>query len=350
MNSLLKRQIRKYLGEELAQHPDFKLFFDAINSSYNTHDDQFAMLQRAMSISSQELFEANKELKERADSQTLVIDKLNNVINTLKSYDLTDDGRSSDDTSDSFGLVNLIDRQTKEILAFNQQREELLSELSHQNQELSDYAHMVSHDLKSPLRSIDALASWISEDYSATLDKKGIDNLELIRSNVQKMDTLINGILEYSTIGKTKVLLYDVDLQVLIDTILSIVYVPDHVEIVLLNPLPVVQGDKYRLQQLFQNLIDNAIKYNDKENGLIEINVEELSSHWQFSIKDNGLGIDKPYFEKIFNVFQKLENNVNSSGIGLSIVKKVVELYQGEIWVESQLNLGTTFYFTLPKK
>ncbi|GAK88373.1 two-component sensor histidine kinase [Nonlabens ulvanivorans] len=350
MNSLLKRQIRKFLSDDLAQHPDLVRFFDAINSSYTTHDDQFAMLQRAMSISSQELFEANKELKERAESQTLVIDKLNNVIHTLKSYDLTEEGRSSDDTSDSFGLVDLIDRQTKEILAFNQQREELLSELSHQNQELSDYAHMVSHDLKSPLRSIDALASWISEDYSTALDKKGVENLDLIRSNVQKMDTLINGILEYSTIGKTKLLLYDVDLQALVNNILSIVFVPDHVKIDILNPLPVVQGDKYRLQQLFQNLIDNAIKYNDKEKGLIEIDVEDLSSHWQFSIKDNGSGIDKAYFEKIFNVFQKLENNVNSSGIGLSIVKKVVELYQGEIRVESELYIGTTFYFTLPKK
>ncbi|EAS20801.1 histidine kinase/response regulator [Flavobacteria bacterium BBFL7] len=324
-------------------------FLEAINSSYTTHDDQFAMLQRAMSISSQELFEANKELKDRADSQTLVIDKLNNVINTLNSYNLIDLDRSNDDSKDSFSLVDLIDRQTKEILAFNRQREELLSELSLQNQELSDYAHMVSHDLKSPLRSIDALATWLNEDYSSSLGNTGVEHLDLIRSNVHKMDLLINGILEYSTIGKTKVSLYDVDLQKIVADILSIIHVPDHIEVSILNPLPTIQGDKYRVQQLFQNLIDNAIKYNDKEKGEITIDVKDLSDKWEFSIKDNGSGIDQVYFEKIFNVFQKLENDVNSSGIGLSIVKKVVELYQGKIWVESELDRGTTFYFTLPK-
>ena len=110
-----------------------------------------------------------------------------------------------------------------------------------------------------------------------------------------------------------------------------------------------VKGDKYRLQQLFQNLIDNAIKYNDKANGLIEIGVIDANEFWQFYVKDNGKGIETAYFDKIFKTFQKLENNPNSSGIGLSIVKKIVSLYGGKVWLESEIHKGTTFYFTLKK-
>jgi len=111
--------------------------------------------------------------------------------------------------------------------------------------------------------------------------------------------------------------------------------------------LPIIKGDKTKLQQLFQNLICNAIKFNDKEKGIIEINVKEIDSHYEFSVKDNGMGIDKKYHDNIFNIFHSLNNSKESTGIGLSIVKKVVDLYKGEIWLESAPNKGTTFYFTL---
>lgn len=349
MNSLLLRQIRKHLSVEFLKNEDSQKFIEAVNHSYENYEDQFQMLQRAMSISSEELFEANKELKEKATYQNQVIDKLNSVIQTLKIYDLPQNDKVVEIGSDSHSLVELIDKQTNEILAINNQREELLSELSHQNQELSDYAHMVSHDLKSPLRSIDALASWLHNDYIDVLDQEGVSHLKLIRDNVEKMDTLIKGILEYSTIGKTKIKNYDVDLQLLVDSILSTIHIPKHIDIKLINTLPTVKGDKFRLQQLFQNLIENAIRYNDKGDGFVEVNVEDSGNQWHFTVKDNGIGIKEKYFEKIFSVFQKLENNLNSSGIGLSIVKKIVELYKGTIWLESEPGVGTTFHFKLPK-
>ena len=113
--------------------------------------------------------------------------------------------------------------------------------------------------------------------------------------------------------------------------------------------LPKISGDKYRLQQLFQNLIDNAIKYNDKPKGEISIEVTELATHWQFSICDNGKGIDEAYFDKIFKTFHKLENSLDSTGIGLAIVKKIIDCYEGKIWLSSKLHEGTCFYFTLKK-
>ncbi|RCW93930.1 sensor histidine kinase [Winogradskyella arenosi] len=348
MNSLLKRQIRKYLSEDLKAHKDLEKFLSAVDRSYNNFDEQSTMIQRAMSISSDELFAANKKLQNEAKEQQELIDKLKDVINTLKFYNLKEREKADAVPLTGSELVSFIDQQTKEIIEMNKQKESLLDELAHQNQELSDYAHMVSHDLKSPLRSIDALTAWLKEDYKAAFDAHGQQTLDLIRTNVEKMDTLINGILEYSTIGKDQIEVYDVDLNKLVDHILSSIEIPKHITVIRAK-LPILKGDKYRLLQLFQNLIGNAIAYNDKAQGLIEVGAIEQGDYWKFFVKDNGKGIDNVYFEKIFKTFEKLENNVESTGIGLSIVKKIVDLYEGKIWLESTLGEGTTFYFTLKK-
>ena len=349
MNSLLKRQIRKYLNEgEL--DANLEPFIDAVNKSYNNYDEHFDMLQRAMSISSEELFSANQKLHKEAKAQQKLIDKLKSVINTLKVYDLSETDKT-DDGGELSGLhlVNFLDSQTKDIIEINAQREQVLQKLAQQNQELSDYAHMVSHDLKSPLRSIDSLTAWLKEDYKDKIDDEGNTHLNLIRNNVEKMDKLISGILDYTTISKNKSDFYDVDVNKLIDNIIEAIAVPDHITIRKTTTLPLISGDKFRLQQLFQNLIDNAIKYNDKESGVIEIGCEAQNDFWKFTIQDNGKGIEQMYFDKIFKTFEKLENNPNSTGIGLSIVKKIVDVYGGKIWLESELGTGTTFYFTLKK-
>jgi len=349
MPALLRRQIRKYLSKDLAESKDLEQFLDAVSRSYTNYDEQFAMQQRAMTISSDELFEANQKLKNEAISQQEVIDKLKHVIETLKFYKLPEQQDADHTDLDGSKLVDFIDNQTTEIVKINKQREKLLSELAYQNQELSDYAHMVSHDLKSPLRSIDTLSAWLKEDFKGQLGDHGNESINLIRNNVEKMDTLINGILEYSTIGKNRIDVYDVDTNTLIDDILDIIQIPDHIEIEK-SDLPIIKGDKYRLQQLFQNLISNAISYNNKKNGKVEIGVVDKTDFWEFYVKDNGKGIEDVYFDKIFKTFEKLENNVNSTGIGLSIVKKIVDLYGGEIWLTSKLNEGTIFYFTLKKE
>ena len=207
---------------------------------------------------------------------------------------------------------------------------------------------MVSHDLKSPLRSIDTLTAWLKEDYKSNIDVSGNENLDLIRSNVEKMDSLISGILEYSTIGKNRTQVYDVNINRLIDEIIDIIDIPENISIIK-RELPIVRGDKFRLQQLFQNLITNAITFNDKEQGYVEIGYIEQENFWEFYIKDNGKGIEEVYFDKIFMAFQKLENNSKSTGIGLSIVKKIIDLYDGSIWLTSKLGEGTIFNFTLKK-
>lgn len=347
MNSLLKRQIRKFLSEALKENKDLEAFLNAIDLSYNNFDDQFSMIQRAMKISSEELFEANRKLQRETKEQKELIDKLKNVINRLKFFDSNSESKEDKELNGK-ELVDFIENQAKEIVKINNQREILLKELEYQNQELSDYAHMVSHDLKSPLRSIDSLTAWLNEDYNDKIDENGKQSLDLIRSNVYKMDALINGILEYSTIGKSRVEVYDVNIDKLIDDISESLHKPDHFSIIK-NNLPVIKGDKYRLKQLFQNLITNALSYNDKEKGIIEIGFKEQREFWEFYVKDNGKGINEKYFNKIFKIFEKLEINHKSTGIGLSIVKKIVNAYGGKIWVKSEISKGTTFYFTLKK-
>ena len=267
MNPLLKRQLRKYLPKELHSSKELEVFLDAVNKSYNTSDEQFAMLQRAASISSDELFQSNQQLKQESESQKEVISKLNNVINTLKFYDLKE--VKNLESSDSLKLVDFIDNQTKEIIEINKEKDKLVSSLEQQNQELNDYAHMVSHDLKSPLQSIDALTTWIKEDYSESLGDGGSEIINLIKENVEKMDTLIQGILEYSTIGKAEKKRYEIDLNLLLDDLILTFQNPNDIEIIYPDNLPIIYADHHRIELLFYHLIHNGIKFNDKgEKGL----------------------------------------------------------------------------------
>lgn len=241
--------------------------------------------------------------------------------------------------------INHIERDKSE-----QQNIQLLKQLEVSNNELQEYAHIVSHDLKSPLRSIFALVSWIKEDNHEHLNPSSLDNIALIESTLEKMEQLISDILNYSSVTSEEVEDKPVDLNSVINDLKQILFVPEHINIKVLHPLPIIIGDKTRLQQLFQNLLSNAIRYIDKEVGYITIDVIEKPTHYQFSIEDNGIGIAKEYHDKIFKIFHSLNENKESSGIGLSIVKKIVDLYKGDIWVASTPEKGTTFYFTLKKK
>ncbi len=229
------------------------------------------------------------------------------------------------------------------------QKENLLSELEKSNDELQEYAHIVSHDLKSPLRSIDALIQWIKEDNKGKFDEVTHQNFNLIETTLEKMEHLISDILNYSSVGSSELDRTEVDMEVLVKEVLDILYIPDHIEIALENKLPKLRGDKTKLQQLFQNLISNAVKFIDKPKGQITINVKSMDGYYEFSIADNGIGIEEQYHDKIFKIFHALNKSKESTGIGLSIVKKIVNLHQGKIWVESELGKGATFYFTLKK-
>ncbi len=350
MNTLLKRQIRKYFPEEYLADNKFSDFLEAISKSYDNSEEKNVMTQRAMKISSDELFEVNEQLRAETIEQK---ELLNNLRQTLKTLGFLDE-----ETDGSLEVKNLelnprvlaktIRDQAEQLVEVNTKQEKLLQELAVQNQELNDYTHIVSHDLKTPLRSIDTLLNWLKEDHSEGLNEEALRYLNNIEDQVEKMDDLISGILRYSSIDKTLNNEKTLDLNVLVKDIVSKIAVPSNINISV-HKLPMITADAFKLTQLFENLISNAIASIDKKTGLINIESESIDGFWKFSVTDNGVGIKEAYFDKIFEVFQKLENDSPSTGIGLSIVKKIVTHYGGVVWLESQENVGTTFYFTLKK-
>ncbi|WP_282143128.1 sensor histidine kinase [Cellulophaga baltica] len=248
-------------------------------------------------------------------------------------------------------LVNVIQRKENEehIKVQEEKKEELLKNLSIQNQELSEYAHVVSHDLKAPLINIHTLIGWFMDDHKETLGEELLNPLNQVLFNVERMDFLIKGILDYSTIDRMESQDAQIDFNVMLKEVLETMLIPDTTTIKIQENLPTLFGNAWRYKQIFQNLIQNAVRYSDKEQGNIEVGFVEKGDFYEFFVKDNGIGIKADYFERIFKIFTKLESTGSSSGIGLSIVKKIVTFCKGSIWLESEEGAGTTFYFTLLK-
>ncbi|MEP6985885.1 MAG: PAS domain S-box protein, partial [Chloroflexota bacterium] len=219
------------------------------------------------------------------------------------------------------------------------------------NKNLDSFAYVVSHDLKAPLRGITQLASWLAADYAESLDDEGRNMLNLVVGRTKRMHEMIEGILQYSRIGRVKENLTKFDLNRLVADVVDLLAAPESIAITVAADLPMVYGDEIRIRQVFQNLIGNAIKYMDKPIGKIGVRWSDQQTNWQFAIADTGPGIAPQYHEKIFQIFQTLapRDEVESTGIGLALVEKIVQLHKGRVWLESIEGQGTTFYFTLPK-
>lgn len=245
----------------------------------------------------------------------------------------------------SIGIhLDITKQKTLEI-----QKEQLLKRLEKQNEQLNEYAQIVSHDLKSPLRSIHSLISWIKEDNEKEFSDETLQYLNMIEGKVEKMDHLIHGILTYSKVDTEDTINEAIDLNDVINNCIKIIHIPENTKVIIDNTLPIVKADKFRMQQLFQNIISNAVNYIDKPEGLVSVGHLEDAKSYTFYIKDNGPGIAKENQEKIFKIFQSFTNHESSTGIGLSIVKRIVDNYKGTISIESELTKGTTFYIKMPK-
>ena len=227
----------------------------------------------------------------------------------------------------------------------------LIRELESANEELTSFAYVVSHDLKAPLRAIGSLADWISTDQSEKLDAEGKEHLRLLIQRTRRMDSLIDGILQYSRVGRVREAVVAVDVNAIVQEALAMLAPPPHIHVEVASELPTVRAERTRILQLFQNLLSNAIKYLDKPEGLIRVGCVGHDREWEFSVSDNGQGIETRHFKRIFQLFQTLapKDRVESTGVGLSLVKKIVEMYGGRVWIESQPGIGSTFFFTLPR-
>ena len=242
-------------------------------------------------------------------------------------------------------------RDISERKRVEERQARLVQELESANEELKNFAYVVSHDLKAPLRAIGSLADWIAADNADKLDAEGREHLQLLLSRVRRMDGLIDGILQYSRVGRLKETRVAVDLNALVREIIDLLHPAENITLHIDNTLPTVVAERTRLQQVFQNLLSNAIQYLDKPHGEIHVGSTAENGVWRFHVSDNGPGIETRHFDRIFQLFQTLapRDRVESTGVGLALVKKIVEMNGGRIWLESSVGQGSTFYFTLPR-
>jgi PAS domain S-box-containing protein len=235
-----------------------------------------------------------------------------------------------------------------QLQQLNENLEETSQLLAQRNQELDNFAYIVSHDLKAPLRAIANLSVWLEEDLQGQLPKENQHQMELLRNRVYRMESLIDGLLQYSRVGRTEVAAEMVNVRDLLFEIVDSLAPPVTFAIEIQQTMPTLFAKQLLLSQVFSNLISNAIKHHDRPNGKIVIGAIAREDCYEFSVSDDGPGIALSDRDRVFEIFQTLkssEKNENT-GIGLSIVKKIVETEGGEITLKSELGKGTTFRFT----
>jgi light-regulated signal transduction histidine kinase (bacteriophytochrome) len=242
----------------------------------------------------------------------------------------------------------------KELAFQNEEKEKRAVELIIVNNELKQFAYIASHELQEPLRTISNYMQVFEEDYYARLDENALKYIHQVKNSTRRMSILINSLLEFSRLGNNKELTY-VDCSQLIDEVISDldIKIKTSKAIIEVTEMPKLNLYETEIHQLFQNLILNSIKFQDKDTQpIIQIRSEKINEKWKFSISDNGIGIPREHFDRVFDIFQRLHNNEEmyiGSGIGLAYCKKIVQLHHGEIWIESNNNQGVTFHFTIPK-
>ena len=223
--------------------------------------------------------------------------------------------------------------------------------LKRKNQELDQFAHIVSHDLKAPLRGIDNVVSWIQEDHGHELSPKLAEYIDIIKGRLVRTENLIHGILSYARIGKETQEKEKVDLNQLIDEISEGLILKPGLKLIIASNLPTLFTEKLPLVQIFSNLIGNAAKHHDKPNGFVKVYHRDHLTHYEFFVEDNGPGIKRNYHDKIFVIFQTLQERdvVENTGVGLAIVRKILDDRNQKIDITSDDGKGATFSFTWPK-
>jgi len=247
-------------------------------------------------------------------------------------------------------MLNILDDYREE----KQKVDAINNDLLIANKELTQFAYVASHDLQEPLQTIANFVGMVREIYADKTDKESEQYFKFIIDATSRMQLLIKHLLDFSRVGRN-LSLQMVDCNKIVKNVISELdnSIKEKKASVSFSGLPSVFGDPVELKQLFQNLISNAIKFHRKDvNPEVLISAEEKINEFVFAVKDNGIGIEEKYHERLFIIFQRLHSATEypGTGIGLATCKKIVTLHNGKIWVESKLNEGSTFYFTIPKK
>lgn len=242
-----------------------------------------------------------------------------------------------------------IARDITNLKLLEEEKDLLLNRLVSRNEALNEYAHVVSHDLKGPLRGINTLMQLIQMQNKEVLNEQSAEYFDMIGKSVRKMDNQISSILTYSQADLMLQEKREVDLKQLILDIRDQIMPTKDIDLIFATEMPVIMSHRNQIEQVIHNLLSNAIKFSSDEDAEIIWRSKEEEDHFEISIQDNGIGIEEKYFEKIFKLFQSLDVRQDSTGVGLAIVKKVVNALGGRVWLTSEYGTGTTFYFTIPR-
>lgn len=227
-------------------------------------------------------------------------------------------------------------------------------ELAKSNAELEHFAYVASHDLREPLRMITSFLQLLERRYTDQLDENANEFIGFAVDGAQRLNDMINDLLTYSRVSTNKREFQKVDCEQILETTLTNlkVKIEENNAIITYDPLPTIFGDELLMIELFQNLIANAIKYRSQKTPQIHISAKKELNQYNFCVNDNGIGIDSKHLGRIFTIFQRLhtKEEYDGTGLGLAIAQKIVNEHSGHIWAESEPNIGSTFYFTIPTK
>ena len=287
----------------------------------------------------------NKEMfeKQLAEAQSTIEDLRTQLRQSHSELEKT----NSDLLQLTLEMEDRVAERTAELAQANR-------ELKRSNEELQHFAYVASHDLQEPLRKIASYTQLLEKRYGGQFDEKADKFIGYVTDGVQRMQTLINDLLAYSRVGTRGRPFEPTDCEEVFETAVSNLEtaITETEARVTHDPLPTVMADGRQLVQAFQNLIANGIKFRREEPPQIHVTAKQEENEWVFSIRDNGIGIDEQYAERIFVIFQRLHTRTEyaGTGIGLAICKKIVERHGGRIWLESNVGEGTAFYFTIPER
>ncbi len=311
----------------------------------------------SLARSRREWFNRAKETKTPQSYEENLIDKDGNAFTGLRNFYPILDDKGELKFMIGYGL-DITERKKVEELKSNINQEletrvqERTRELKKANEDLDAFNTMVSHDLQSPIRTLSGFATLLKYNYHDKLDKEGLEFLELIDQGAKSMSVLIKGLLEFARLGKTNLTLTHTDMNDIVSGVVSEVRMsyPSTQTKVTIKSLPEADCDATLMRQVWLNLIGNAFKYSSKkERPKIEIGYQTNDGKGCYYIRDNGAGFDEEYGEKLFKMFQRLHSGFEyeGTGVGLAIVKRIIEKHGGSIWAESLLGEGATFYFTI---